>query len=80
MDRGHEFEPTSLGVVILDAQQDTPAAFTSDPPDVNRVADVAEMQIAGRSRRETRRNGFPRSHSGNGIPGIRFPECSVANS
>ena len=47
-----EFEPRSLPIVILDAQQHLAVAIARRAPDMQGVDDVAEVQIAGRRRRK----------------------------
>ena len=51
-DRALVFRPRALPIVILDAQQHLAVAIARGAPDVQGVDDVAEVQIAGRRRRE----------------------------
>ena len=51
-----ERRPAAMPIVILNAQQHAACriAGARHPPDVNRVDDVAEVQVAGRRRRKAR--------------------------
>jgi hypothetical protein len=40
--------------VVLDAQQDAPTVRPRKTPDVERVDDVADVEVPGRGRREAR--------------------------
>ena len=46
-DRPLELDARALAIVILDAQQDLAVAIARRAPDVERVDDVAEVQITG---------------------------------
>ena len=46
--------PASLAIVVLDPQQHPAPGRRGEAPDPDRVGDVAEMQVAGRRRREPR--------------------------
>jgi hypothetical protein len=52
-------------IVILDAEQDSTAEGTGDPPDMEGVEDMAEMQEAGGRRRET--GGEARRRAGSSV-------------
>ena len=57
-----EFGARSLGVGIFDPQNELPAVVTRKQPVKHRCASGADMQIAGRARRDANANG----HSGGG--------------
>jgi hypothetical protein len=67
--------PAPLAVVVLDAQHDAPAGRAGDPPGVERVDEVAEVEEPGWRRGEPgRRVGRQACRVGPGWAGIARPE------
>jgi hypothetical protein len=68
-ERGFESPPRALTVVILDAEEDPATQRSRQPPDVQGIEDMAEMEGSGRRRSEAGGEGA----AGQGVqppPGI----------
>ena len=61
--------PAPLPVVVLDPQDHAPAGRPGDAPDVDRVDEVAEVEVAGRRRGEAGRRARPAAAPGPAGPG-----------
>src|SRR6185503_12432988 len=74
--------PAALPVVILDAEQDAAAEASGKAPDVDRVGEVAEVEAAGRGRREAGRQAAGHALGGSGASSASrwSPSRSAASS
>ncbi len=66
-----ECRPAADAIVILDAQQHAPVQRAGDPPDVNRVHDVPEVQVPCRGGRIARDRRATQSRRKRGEIGTR---------